>query len=66
MAEKIRDDIDAIVNLSGGLECAAALWYAVAKGYTPVALHLYNKDLGKFLSKKEKGPAQSRADEYGW
>ena len=29
-------------------------------------LHLYNKDLGKFLSKKEKGPAQSRADEYGW
>ena len=29
-------------------------------------LHLYNKDLGKFLSKKDKGPAQSRADEYGW
>ena len=29
-------------------------------------LHLYEKDLGKFLSKKEKGPAQSRADEYGW
>ena len=28
-------------------------------------LHLYNKDLGKFLSNKPKGPAQSRADEYG-
>ena len=40
MAEKIRDDVDAIVNLSGGLECAAALWYAVEKGYNPVALHL--------------------------
>ena len=29
-------------------------------------LHLYNKDLGKFLSSRDKGPAQSRADEYGW
>ena len=29
-------------------------------------LHLYEKDLGKFLSNKEKGTAQSRADKYGW
>tara|TARA_R100000908_G_scaffold18758_1_gene7315 strand:- start:950 stop:1666 length:717 start_codon:yes stop_codon:yes gene_type:complete len=29
-------------------------------------LHLYTPQLGKFLSTKEKGPAQSRADEYGW
>jgi len=32
MAEKIRDDIDAIVNISGGLECAGAVWYEEAKG----------------------------------
>ena len=29
-------------------------------------LHLYERDLGKFLSIKDKNPAQSRADEYGW
>ena len=28
-------------------------------------LHLYERDLGKFLSSKPKGPAQSRAEEYG-
>ena len=44
MAEEIKSNVDSVVNLSGGLECAAALWYAVAKGYNPVALHLYNKE----------------------
>jgi thymidylate synthase len=28
-------------------------------------LHLYERDLGKFLTTKTKGPAQSRADKYG-
>ena len=28
-------------------------------------LHLYERDLGKFLTEKIKGTAQSRADKYG-
>jgi len=65
MAEKIRDDIDAIVNLSGGLECAAALWYAVAKGYNPVALHLYNKEGWGNVADAQLAAAQEQADHMG-
>ena len=36
------EDTDTIVNLSGGFECLAALWYAKEKGYKPVCLALYN------------------------
>ena len=43
MVEEIKSNVDSVVKLSGGLEGAAALWYAVEKGYNPVALHLYNK-----------------------
>ena len=34
--------IDTIVNVSGGAECFAALWWAKEKGLNAVGLHLYN------------------------
>ena len=46
---KIPEDTDTIVNLSGGFECLAALWYAKKKGYKPVCLALYNPNAkGRF------------------
>ena len=39
---KIPKETDSIVNLSGGFECLAALWYAKKKGFNPVCLALYN------------------------
>ena len=46
---KIPKETDSIVNLSGGFECLAALWYAKKKGYKPVCLALYNPNAkGKF------------------
>tara|TARA_E500000318_G_scaffold23685_1_gene24039 strand:+ start:779 stop:1522 length:744 start_codon:yes stop_codon:yes gene_type:complete len=34
--------IDTIVNVSGGAECFAALWWAKERGLNAVGLHLYN------------------------
>jgi len=34
--------IDTIVNVSGGAECFAALWWAKERGLKAVGLHLYN------------------------
>ena len=46
---KIPKETDSIVNLSGGFECLAALWYAKKKGFNPVCLALYNPNAkGKF------------------
>ena len=46
---KIPKETDSIVNLSGGFECLAALWYAINKGYKPVCLALYNPNAkGRF------------------
>ena len=61
MVENLKHDVDSIVNLSGGLECAAALWYAKAKGYNPVALHLYNKVWGESADAQLEA-AQKQAD----
>ena len=61
MVENLKHDVDSIVNLSGGLECAAALWYAKAKGYNPVALHLYNKAWGESADAQLEA-AQKQAD----
>ena len=50
---KIPQDTDCIVNLSGGFECLAALWYAINKGYKPVCLALYNPNAkGRFAAAK--------------
>lgn len=40
--EGLDKSINSIVNVSGGLECFAALWWAKENGLKPVGLHLYN------------------------
>ncbi len=52
--------IDTIVNVSGGAECFAALWWAKARGLNAVGLHLYNnpnnhiaKEAGLHYAKKQ-------------
>lgn len=52
---KIPEDTDTIINLSGGFECLAALWYAKNKGYKPVCLALYNPNAkGRFADAELK------------
>jgi|TARA_A100001011_G_scaffold397090_1_gene497017 7-cyano-7-deazaguanine synthase in queuosine biosynthesis len=53
-------DADSIVNVSGGIECFASLWWAKENGLNPIALHLYNnpnnhpgKDAQLFYAKKQ-------------
>lgn len=41
--KSISPEVNAIVNVSGGMECFAALWWAKEKKLRPVALHLYNE-----------------------
>ena len=52
--------IDTIVNVSGGAECFAALWWAKERGLKAVGLHLYNnpnnhpaRDAGLHYAKKQ-------------
>ena len=52
--------IDTIVNVSGGAECFAALWWAKERGLNAVGLHLYNnpnneltKDAALHYAKKQ-------------
>lgn len=48
--DTLNDKVTTIVNVSGGLECFAALWWAKERGLNAVGLHLYNnphKTLGK-------------------
>ena len=40
--EGLDKSINSIVNVSGGAECFAALWWAKENGLKPVGLHLYN------------------------
>ena len=37
-------DVDTLVTVSGGMECATALLWAVKKGLKPVGVHLWNKN----------------------
>ena len=61
---KIPKETDSIVNLSGGFECLAALWYAKKKGYNPVCLALYNPNAkGKFADAELKA-AQKQAEYF--
>ena len=61
---KIPKETDSIVNLSGGFECLAALWYAKKKGYKPVCLALYNPNAkGKFAD-AELRAAQKQANYF--
>ena len=61
---KIPKETDSIVNLSGGFECLAALWYAKKKGYNPVCLALYNPNAkGKFAD-AELRAAQKQAEYF--
>ena len=56
--------INCIVNLSGGFECLAALWYAKEKGFNPVCLHLYNPNAKGKFAQAELSAAQKQADYF--
>ena len=56
--------IDCIVNLSGGFECLAALWYAKEKGFNPVCLHLYNPNAKGKFAQAELSAALKQADYF--
>ncbi len=53
--------VNCLVLLSGGLDCAAALWYAKRKGWNPLCLHLYNPNIIK-QAEPELAHAQLQAD----
>ena len=55
---------DCIVNLSGGFECLAALWYAKEKGFNPICLHLYNPNAKGKFAQAELSAAQKQADYF--
>lgn len=57
----IPKETDCIVNLSGGFECLAALWYAKQKGWNPVGLALYNPMKKKNFADKELLAAKNQA-----
>ncbi len=62
---KIPEDTDTIVNLSGGFECLAALWYAKKKGYKPVCLALYNPNAKGRFADAELEAAKLQAKSFG-
>ena len=60
----MESNTNCIVNLSGGFECLAALWYAKKRGWNPVALALFNPEAKKFAV-QELHAAKIQADYFG-
>ena len=53
-------DADSIVNVSGGIECFASLWWAKENGLNPVALHLYDNPCLLYTSPSPRDGLLSR------
>ena len=58
--------IDTIVNVSGGAECFAALWWAKEKGLKAVGLHLYNNPNNHPAKDAQLYYAQKQCDFFGF
>ena len=43
MKDDLRN-VNTLVTVSGGMECAAALLWSLKKGLKPVGVHLFNKN----------------------
>ena len=58
--------IDTIVNVSGGAECFAALWWAKEKQLKVVGLHLYNNPTNNPAVEAQLYYAQKQCDYFGY
>jgi len=58
--------IDTIVNVSGGAECFAALWWAKEKKLNVVGLHLYNNPTNNPAVEAQLHYAQKQCDYFGY
>ena len=60
--ESLDKSIDTIVNVSGGAECFAALWWAKERGLKAVGLHLYNNPKNELHRDAQLHYAQKQCD----
>ena len=60
--ESLDKSINTIVNVSGGAECFAALWWAKEKGLKAVGLHLYNNPHNELHREAQLRYAQKQCD----
>ena len=58
--------IDTIVNVSGGAECFAALWWAKERGLKAVGLHLYNNPNNELAKDAQLYYAQKQCDFFNF
>lgn len=58
--------IDTIVNVSGGAECFAALWWAKERGLNAVGLHLYNNPNNELAKDAQLYYAQKQCDFFNF
>ena len=58
--------IDTIVNVSGGAECFAALWWAKERGLKAVGLHLYNNPNNHPAKDAQLHYAQKQCDFFNY
>ena len=62
MKDDLRN-VDTLVTVSGGMECAAALLWSLKKGLKPVGVHLFNKN--KDFAEADLFFAQKQCDLLG-